>query len=396
MKTVFAITAVLLLPLGADAVTINTVLVGNPGNASDLQPQGLFGSVATSYRIGTTEVTNAQYVEFLNAVAAADPYGLYDLFMGFSTRGGITRSGSSGSYIYAVKSPAAGQGPGGTDYTYGDKPVVYVTWYDAVRFANWLHNGQGSGSTESGAYTLLGGTPTPSNADSITRSAAAKWFLTSENEWYKAAYYNAAADVYYDYPIATDTPPDNNLPSADTGNSANYLIGSNTSTGNLDYPHTTAGGYGFSDSPYGTFDQGGNVWEWNQSLLAAGMRGRRGGAWSTEAPTLAAANQGSYGASLATDNIGFRVASVPDPDALAGDFNGDGNVDAADYVTWRKTAGTQDQYNAWRANFGMSSPGAGSASHLANVPEPALWLLGAAGVLWYVSLCRRLAGRNSA
>ena len=39
----------------------------------------------------------------------------------------------------------------------------YVTWYDTIRFANWLNNGQGTGDTETGAYTLLGGTPTPSN-----------------------------------------------------------------------------------------------------------------------------------------------------------------------------------------------------------------------------------------
>ena len=77
---------------------------------------------------------------FLNAVAAADPYGLYRTLMGSSSAGGIVRSGVSGSYSYAVKAPALS----GT-YTYDDKPVVYVSSGDAMRFANWLHNGQPTG-----------------------------------------------------------------------------------------------------------------------------------------------------------------------------------------------------------------------------------------------------------
>jgi hypothetical protein len=39
---------------------------------------------------------------------------------------------------------------------------------------------------------------------------------------------------------------------------------------------------------------------------------------------------------------------------VAGDFNEDGAVDAADYVVWRKSDGTQKSYEAWRANFGIS------------------------------------------
>src|SRR3954464_3395854 len=90
------------------AVTIPTVRVGNPGNPADMRyadsvhPNGV-GSVAYSYNIGKTEVTNAQYVNFLNAVAASDPYGLYNANMGTDTLGGITRSGNSGSYAYSVK-----------------------------------------------------------------------------------------------------------------------------------------------------------------------------------------------------------------------------------------------------------------------------------------------------
>ena len=129
------------------AVTIPTVLVGDFGNANDALTGNLYGGVSYAYRIGTYEVTNAQYAEFLNAKAASDPLSLYSTEWAAMPAAGITRSGVSGSYTYAVK------------IDMGNKPVNYVSWYDTIRFANWLDNGQGIGDTETGAYTLLGGTP---------------------------------------------------------------------------------------------------------------------------------------------------------------------------------------------------------------------------------------------
>jgi hypothetical protein len=62
-----------------------------------------------------------------------------------------------------------------------------------------------------------------------------------------------------------------------------------------------------------------------------------------------------------------------------GDYDLDGTVDAADYVVWRKTDGTQDGYNPWRANFGQTI-GSGAALPSAErlpiaVPEPAGWVM---------------------
>lgn len=102
-------------------VTIDTVLVGNAGNSSD--GSGL-GAVSYDYRIGKHEVTNNQYVEFLNAVADTDSYGLFNPFMASEAQGGITQSGSPGSHTYGVK---VGQ---------GDMPVVFVSFWDAARYAN--------------------------------------------------------------------------------------------------------------------------------------------------------------------------------------------------------------------------------------------------------------------
>src|SRR6478735_11873520 len=106
-----AIVFALFFPLAAAAITIDTVPVGNPGNTGRVDGGGVFGAVAASYRIATTEVTNAQYVEFLNAVAATDSNGLYNTQMTFYSRGGIVRNGVSGSYTYSVKPDVANGGP---------------------------------------------------------------------------------------------------------------------------------------------------------------------------------------------------------------------------------------------------------------------------------------------
>src|SRR5262249_50686067 len=151
-----------------------------------------------------------------------------------------------------------------------NKPVVYVNWYDALRFANWLNNGQGSGDTETGAYTLLGGKIVPTNGPSITRNPGATWFLPSESEWYKAAYYNPASSSYFAYPTPSNPAPAAQAPPGNA-NSANYSFAVNDLS--------NAGAYSNARSPYGTFDQGGNVWEWNEALNNS-FRAIRGGSWN--------------------------------------------------------------------------------------------------------------------
>jgi hypothetical protein len=108
--------------------------------------------------------------------------------MASQPNGGIVRSGSPGNYSYTVKSPALGG-----SYAYDDKPVVLVSSGDAMRFANGLHNdqpngAQDAGTTEDGAYTLNGATSVGAMA-AVTRNAGARWWLPSEDEWYKAAYH---------------------------------------------------------------------------------------------------------------------------------------------------------------------------------------------------------------
>jgi formylglycine-generating enzyme required for sulfatase activity len=321
MKWVAALTITLLyVCTEVQAVTIPTVPVGNAGNASDPLTGNLYGGVNYDYQIGLTEVTNSQFVAFLNAKAQSDPLGLYNANMGFNDRGGITRSGSEGNYTYATRDEM--------DY----KPVNFVSWYDAIRFANWLHNGQGTGDTETGAYTLLGGVPTPSNGLSIIRNSGATWWLPSEDEWYKAAYHQPTAqggdtDGYWLYPTGSNSAP--TLATADgegdvsnSGvNVANYQFGAkwNGESGNV----TTVGSAGrSSDSFYGTADQGGNLAEWNETLIPlinGTFRSLRGGAYQAPSSALRSSGRDHFVPTAENNYIGFRVATiaVPEPSTYA-------------------------------------------------------------------------------
>jgi formylglycine-generating enzyme required for sulfatase activity len=152
----------------------------------------------------------------------------------------------------------------------------------------------------------------------VTRNAGARWWLPSEDEWYKAAYHknDGVTGNYWDYPTRTNSLPNNNKPSSDTGNSANYYNNGYT-TGSSAIPFTDAGAYALSGSPYGTFDQGGSVWEWNDRLFNGPSRGIRGGSWSMlNSPTdLRALIWHGDSTIVGSDRKGFRVASafVPEP-----------------------------------------------------------------------------------
>ena len=303
-------------------VDIETVLVGNPGNTGEWSgesyggagPDRICGAVDYYYRIGKFEVTTGQYCEFLNAVADTDTYGLYNAGMWDVSEGcKIQRSGSSGTYTYSVP-----------DANYANRPVNVVSWGDAARFCNWLHNGQPTGmqdptTTEDGSYNLNGATSDPALL-AVTRQADATWVIPSEDEWYKSAYHknDGASPNYFDYATDSNTLPSNELIDPDPGNNATYWFDSylewpNGTTIGSPYWRTEVGAHENSESPYDTFDQTGNVWEWNDTIvnvLNVPLRGLRGGAYNASDANRrqhAAYRGGSY----PSDEIlwvGFRVA----------------------------------------------------------------------------------------
>ena len=187
----------------------------------------------------------------------------------------------------------------------GNKPITYVSWFDAARFCNWVQNGQGSGGTETGAYTLNG-----AMSGIHTKNAGATTWIPSENEWYKAAYYDpnkggAGVGGYWPYSTLSNTLAGNTIGVA---NSANYNDGDFASSpGRL----TDVGAYGAnSDSFYGTNDQSGNVYEWNDTVEAVLYRGLRGGSWYFNANLLDSSSSRDYNSPTGESNLGgFRVAS---------------------------------------------------------------------------------------
>lgn len=285
----------------AQPITIETVPVGNVGNAPDTTG---FGAVGYSYNIGKYEVTNSQYASFLNAVAATDTFELYSHYMAQPT-GGIIRSGASGNYSYAVKSG------------FENKPVNNVSFWDAARFANWLNNGQGSASTETGSYTLTSG---GISGNTVTRNDGTMWVVASGNEWYKAAYYdpsmNSGAGGYWRFPTQSDSLGSNTA--FDAANGANYWFGGFANGGDAGPGTTDVGSYLNADSFYGTFDQGGNVWEWTDTSPSIYTRGLVGGSWDYGTFSLSSSeySSGYINPGSTTNDIGFRLvslATIPEP-----------------------------------------------------------------------------------
>jgi formylglycine-generating enzyme required for sulfatase activity len=302
--------------------SLEVVTVGNPGNAGELSGEGaggygpdrVCGAVSYTYNIGKYEVTAGQYTEFLNAVAKTDAYGLYNPYMWAGADGrncGIQRSGLSGSYTYSVAPDLA------------NRPVNYVSWGDAARFANWLHNGQPAGpqnteTTEEGAY-YVNGAISITDLMAVTRNANATWVIPSEDEWYKAAHHknDGVTGNYWDYPTGTDSEPSNALIDPDPGNNATFYGGGIGYTIGSPYYRTEVGAHENSESPYGTLDQGGNIREWNETVIGGSDRGTRGGSFMGYAyNNLWAAFRYSMYPTYEDDTFGFRVALVPEPATL--------------------------------------------------------------------------------
>jgi len=285
-------------------VNIETVAVLDPGNAADTTG---YGSAAYEFNIGKYEVTISQYTAFLNSVAKTNTNGyivnLWNTNMTSDLNiAGISRSGSG-----TLASP----------YTYsaigsGDRPVAYVSWFDAARFANWMNNGATNGAnTEIGAYILNGAT----SGVGFTKNAGATWWIPSENEWYKASYYKGGGNNagYWVYPTKSDTAPGNTIGGAT--NQANYNNGVYSVTQS---PHpsvlqnylTDAGAFSNSASAYGTYDQGGNVWEWNDAVIDS-SRGLRGGSWNyDDSIYLPSSGRGKGDPASESNDVGFRVAKA--------------------------------------------------------------------------------------
>ena len=360
-------------------VTFDWATVGNPGNAPDTlvmtKPNGSqpgdgtsgYGSVGYTYRISKTHVTNAQYVTFLNAVDLNGANSLlYTANMTNLTIGGTPYPAYTGGIdrnLAAAEGSRYSVKTGQENY-----PIVHINWSRAARFVNWLANGQGAGGTESGVYDMsvfVGNsfaTPPP-------RAANATMFLPSENEWYKAAYYDptkGGTGGYWQYGTRSDTSPASVAPPG-SSNSANIGAGTTGASGgayaltlaktgasfdkDTDYL-TNVGAYTTSTSSYGLFDLDGVVFNWteasreNRTFAGQMLPVYRGGMWqNNELNSGAAFRNTGNGAGVNSgqfQNWGFRVASLaPAPPST---------------ITIDVASGTQTQAQAGYSLFSGTSP----------------------------------------
>ncbi len=328
-----------LRPVSAQ-VTFDWTTVGNPGNAPDTltMTKGAvpdnttgYGSVGYTYQISKYDVTNAQYVQFLNAVdpAGSNTLRVYTTKMsdpnanppGLAYTGGIDRNPAAGIGLkYSAK---AGQ---------ENTPAIWINWASGARFVNWLANSQGSGSTESGVYDMSVFTGN-SYATPPARANGATVFLPSEDEYYKAAYYDptkSGTGGYWQYGTQSDTAPSSVAP-AGTSNSANIGAGTDgQSAGTLASTMATTGStfdsavnyltavgaYTAATSAYGLYDVEGLVYNWTEGTRTSfgnQLPIYRGGSWRYNEGASGAAYRNVYSGANATSYAwyGFRVASLP-------------------------------------------------------------------------------------
>ncbi|MDR1282574.1 MAG: SUMF1/EgtB/PvdO family nonheme iron enzyme [Opitutaceae bacterium] len=250
------------------------------------------GAVGYDYYIGTYEVTNAQWAKFLNTI-------------------GVTTSNNSlGLYNASQSSYGLTWNAGDSVFVGDNRPVNHVTFYDVARFVNWLTNGgSASSDTETGMYTLSLGTGIIRNTDAW---AAGGFAIASEDEWYRAAYYNGAGG-FYGFPWGDDAPSE--VQTAANGANFNNNVGTTTEVGY----YTNAVSY------FGTYDQGGNVWEWTETGTGTGTPSRfiYGGWFINEwwfLSTMEESSRDSMTPASASNGGGFRIVSltaVPEPAAWA-------------------------------------------------------------------------------
>lgn len=268
-------------------VDIDFVTIGNPGNAADTVTQDWgeplhCGAVDYEFRMGKYEITNAQWNAFVNLAGAPtgnDPYA-YD----------------SSAYFTGLQ-----------------QPTNEVSWYEAAQFCNYLT----SGNKLQGAYLFQDGWFTGIDRAAAQTAYGTIYVIPTEDEWYKAAYHknDGVTGNYWLYPTRSNSTPSNDLIHPDPGNNANFYQNGYT-IGSPDYL-TNVGEFENSASAYGTFDQGGNVWEWNETAFGSN-RGLRGGSSFYSGIYDPRSSIRYYsGPNYENVTIGFRVASVPEPCGLA-------------------------------------------------------------------------------
>jgi formylglycine-generating enzyme len=265
---------------GANTFDISFVNIGNVGNAADTTG---YGAVPYAYRVGLYEVSK-------NDIVKATASGLSNVEAGWT----------------------------------GNQPAASISWLEAAAFANWLNTSTGKQAAydlawDGAAWSMnlwnsadawqLGG-------ENLYRHKDTHYFLPSENEWYKAAYFNSSGLNYFDYATGSDTAP---TPVTTGTTSGTAVYGQPSAGGPQPAEVFNAGGL----SLYGTMAQGGNIWEFMETAFdgvndsALDLRATLGGDITDGLYPLSSSSRTANTPTHEHQYIGFRVASVPEPSTYA-------------------------------------------------------------------------------
>jgi len=284
----------------------NQAYQGSPGYRAHNR-----GSVGYEYNISKLEITTAQWLEFTNTFSTqTDAYNF--------TKFGPTYWGASLDTRYT--------GPGvkyklRNDPNAAMRPVGGISWRDAARYCNWLHNGKSSdlNSLITGAYdtTTFGTNPDGSFTDALTHLAGAKYWIPTFDEWMKAVYYDPNrfgnnVGGWWTYANKSDGPGVTGLP------------GVGTTSAGLNLPNGAAwliplGAYPQSLSPWGLLDTSGGAIEWTEDS-APRVKPEERVALGAGADGVNSNESIEFVISISPDSLypaGLRIASsVPAPSTL--------------------------------------------------------------------------------
>jgi formylglycine-generating enzyme required for sulfatase activity len=293
------------------------VTVGDPGNRPSNASEDNFGlnrqlgAIDYTYRMARTEVTVAQWLEFVDAYA---PY--YEHPFGGSVALRTFRSDQINSFFFDPEPfPPLRISPG-----VDPNEAVTVGWEYAARYANWLHNDKNpeQWAFESGAYdtSTFGFDDEGYLTHQLEPSPGAKYWIPSRDEWIKAAHWDPNKNGpgeggYWQYPTSTDTPTTHSLLPEDGGE---------RNAGPDELFPLPVGSFPHIQSPWGLLDAAGGQAEWTSTQANKNQAYGEGSEWgryylpgsdSTSPDRLGFAG---LGGNVATNTTGFRLASaVPSP-----------------------------------------------------------------------------------
>ncbi|MCF7954604.1 MAG: SUMF1/EgtB/PvdO family nonheme iron enzyme [Phycisphaerae bacterium] len=248
---------------GANQFDIDFVTI-----SGDTNPTGGYGIVNNDYRMGMYEITNDQYAKF-----------------------------ASNSNVY---------------WTGADVPSNRVSWFEAAKFVNYLNTSTGHQAAykfvkisinEDETMTVWDVIDSGYDASNPFRNSNAKYFMPTEDEWVKAAYWNGTS-------LQTYATTDGSVPTAGVDTNYDAAVGQ---------PWNVGSG---SEELNGTYDMMGNLYEWMESNYSGNFdtgsfRGFRGGSFYFSGLYLSSSTRDGSSPSYESIGVGFRVASVvPEPCSL--------------------------------------------------------------------------------